>query len=101
MQTGQFKQAACPISGGKVSEEQFCELDGVKVFMCCGKCKAKVDAATTDEEKRELVFANASFDKAFAMKATYDLTDVKCFICLLYTSPSPRDKRQSRMPSSA
>ena len=25
---------------------------------------------------------------------------VSC-ICLLYTSPSPRDKRQSRMPSSA
>ena len=23
------------------------------------------------------------------------------FSCLLYTSPSPRDKRQSRMPSSA
>ena len=25
----------------------------------------------------------------------------KSFTCLLYTSPSPRDKRQSRMPSSA
>ena len=25
----------------------------------------------------------------------------KYCICLLYTSPSPRDKRQSRMPSSA
>ena len=25
----------------------------------------------------------------------------KDLICLLYTSPSPRDKRQSRMPSSA
>ena len=25
----------------------------------------------------------------------------KAHICLLYTSPSPRDKRQSRMPSSA
>ena len=25
----------------------------------------------------------------------------KSYICLLYTSPSPRDKRQSRMPSSA
>ena len=25
----------------------------------------------------------------------------QCTICLLYTSPSPRDKRQSRMPSSA
>ena len=24
-----------------------------------------------------------------------------CTPCLLYTSPSPRDKRQSRMPSSA
>ena len=24
-----------------------------------------------------------------------------CAVCLLYTSPSPRDKRQSRMPSSA
>ena len=27
--------------------------------------------------------------------------EVKDYICLLYTSPSPRDKRQSRMPSSA
>ena len=26
---------------------------------------------------------------------------VSPIICLLYTSPSPRDKRQSRMPSSA
>ena len=26
---------------------------------------------------------------------------VSYYICLLYTSPSPRDKRQSRMPSSA
>ena len=26
---------------------------------------------------------------------------VNNYICLLYTSPSPRDKRQSRMPSSA
>ena len=25
----------------------------------------------------------------------------KAYTCLLYTSPSPRDKRQSRMPSSA
>ena len=26
---------------------------------------------------------------------------VHTYVCLLYTSPSPRDKRQSRMPSSA
>ena len=30
-----------------------------------------------------------------------DMPDVEVHICLLYTSPSPRDKRQSRMPSSA
>ena len=30
-----------------------------------------------------------------------DYTDFYSSICLLYTSPSPRDKRQSRMPSSA
>ena len=30
-----------------------------------------------------------------------ELSQAKDFTCLLYTSPSPRDKRQSRMPSSA
>ena len=30
-----------------------------------------------------------------------DLFGVEGGVCLLYTSPSPRDKRQSRMPSSA
>ena len=30
-----------------------------------------------------------------------DLVDKHYDVCLLYTSPSPRDKRQSRMPSSA
>ena len=43
-------------------------------------------------------------------KAAYMNNDLKRFakrygvpfrFCLLYTSPSPRDKRQSRMPSSA
>ena len=29
------------------------------------------------------------------------LDEIERFCCLLYTSPSPRDKRQSRMPSSA
>ena len=30
-----------------------------------------------------------------------DSQEILIKICLLYTSPSPRDKRQSRMPSSA
>ena len=31
----------------------------------------------------------------------YGIQHYDPWICLLYTSPSPRDKRQSRMPSSA
>ena len=36
-------------------------------------------------------------------KTLADGASIKAYIqtCLLYTSPSPRDKRQSRMPSSA
>ena len=37
---------------------------------------------------------------SFKEKGEWDL-QAKYNICLLYTSPSPRDKRQSRMPSSA
>ena len=32
---------------------------------------------------------------------THARDQAKQTLCLLYTSPSPRDKRQSRMPSSA
>ena len=38
----------------------------------------------------------ASFSSDFFTKEDYNNK-----ACLLYTSPSPRDKRQSRMPSSA
>ena len=34
-------------------------------------------------------------------ETTGELVEPKPSTCLLYTSPSPRDKRQSRMPSSA
>ena len=36
------------------------------------------------------------------LKQKYDFSlETKHISCLLYTSPSPRDKRQTRMPSSA
>ena len=41
---------------------------------------------------------------AFGSLLNFDKTEIKLrhsMYCLLYTSPSPRDKRQSRMPSSA
>ena len=42
------------------------------------------------------VSAEGDMDGYGKVYVTYDLS-----YCLLYTSPSPRDKRQSRMPSSA
>ena len=38
--------------------------------------------------------------KEFCISSIEFLGGLDC-LCLLYTSPSPRDKRQSRMPSSA
>ena len=38
---------------------------------------------------------------AIVTTASQPFTSVLISTCLLYTSPSPRDKRQSRMPSSA
>ena len=43
----------------------------------------------------KILIKTLSFEKFMAYKSTNIIT------CLLYTSPSPRDKRQSRMPSSA
>ena len=45
------------------------------------------------------------FDSGIAMVATYSMENNEfadeSIICLLYTSPSPRDRQKSRMPSSA
>ena len=49
-----------------------------------------------------IVFGMAAAEEAIADSGWVAETDEqKHRTCLLYTSPSPRDKRQSRMPSSA
>ena len=52
--------------------------------------------------------AISGYAKVAALKDAYEargayvlLMDAGDFICLLYTSPSPRDTERSRMPSSA
>ena len=51
------------------------------------------------EEKIPIAPLNGEdFDK---LNISVDGYKAQCFICLLYTSPSPRDMRRSRMPSSA
>ena len=54
-----------------------------------------------------IIFAKGKLGElsfAFKNDAKVELSDNSVVVqkgCLLYTSPSPRDKRQSRMPSSA
>ena len=53
--------------------------------------------------KKEDLMAKAKFErnKPHVNVGTIGHVDHGKTTCLLYTSPSPRDKRQSRMPSSA
>ena len=50
--------------------------------------------------KRKLAAVERKFGKSEFEKTQYALLGLMC-ICLLYTSPSPRDRQKSRMPSSA
>mgnify|MGYP003311463746 CR=1 FL=1 len=45
--------------------------------------------------------AEQILDSAFYPDTETEKDHAHLLSCLLYTSPSPRDKRQSRMPSSA
>ena len=52
------------------------------------------------EEKKEEINKEENENKKYR-ETIYSLLNYIPEGCLLYTSPSPRDKRQSRMPSSA
>ena len=65
---------------------------------CSTSTEPKSDTGAGDAKKLVLWMWPEGFDKqtlATVAKAQ------PSYNCLLYTSPSPRDKRQSRMPSSA
>ena len=49
----------------------------------------------------EYLWSKVLGNDRFAAKGTGKFQIIDGTGCLLYTSPSPRDKRQSRMPSSA
>ena len=61
---------------------------------------ASFPGALIDMAERELLTGVAEEPIAFAMPLAQG-ANADDNVCLLYTSPSPRDKRQSRMPSSA
>ena len=61
-------------------------------------CVAWVSDLSNVQELAMEVIAEVGFNNP--VTGIYCITDQERN-CLLYTSPSPRDKRQSRMPSSA
>ena len=68
------------------------------MFLSCGQVdQEKPENLIGEEKMSDLIFELALFDasKGFVMKGE------TARICLLYTSPSPRDTLLSRMPSSA
>ena len=60
-------------------------------------------AAAADKALREIDHEKTTFTRREIESKRHDLVIIedRVYDCLLYTSPSPRDKRQSRMPSSA
>ena len=76
---------------GQVAEDPEADIEGQTQSTL-----ARVDAA----------LAEAGTDRQHLLSATIYLRDIdnhfaRMNSCLLYTSPSPRDRQKSRMPSSA
>ena len=76
------------------------------ISFCCPSrgrpelAKRLVDTATaTQKYDTEFLFYLNDDDET--LEQYKDLLDEKHYTCLLYTSPSPRDRTRSRMPSSA
>ena len=59
-----------------------------------------IDGSEVIISTKELLGTEVSFSINYA-DLPKDVETGEHILCLLYTSPSPRDKRQSRMPSSA
>ncbi len=64
VQTKQFVQKKCPLTGGPLDKEQSVRVSNVTVRFCCEKCKGSVQSATADE-KLEMIFAEKAFKKAY------------------------------------
>ncbi|MEZ6062773.1 MAG: hypothetical protein R3C19_20710 [Planctomycetaceae bacterium] len=64
VQTKQYVQAKCPLSGGKLDKETAIKVGELKVAFCCSKCKGKAEG-TEGDEQLALVFSDEAFKKGF------------------------------------
>ena len=75
------------ISKGRILEEAVQMLSSINIQCKVNPLNSRKLIISTDYEDLEIIVIKA--------------TDVPLYICLLYTSPSPRDGDESRIPSSA
>ena len=60
--------------------------------------KSVFELILSGEIESEIIYED---DDIFAINDINPVARVHILVCLLYTSPSPRDRTRSRMPSSA
>ena len=79
-------------------------LAGLALEQSSVPVSSKVVDPTNDNEVTPIRMVQSARSHRFSdsfINDVYKTVNTQGVICLLYTSPSPRDKRQSRMPSSA
>ena len=81
--------------------EQMAEIETLDfISKYVGQKKSPMCGNTVSHDRRFLSKYMPQLEAYFNYRHI-DVSSVKEVICLLYTSPSPRDSRKSRMPSSA
>ena len=75
----------------------------LSVIVALAGDKYLVHRATLEHEQKalELIYEDLKRDHEHLQSVLNSLAKEDTVICLLYTSPSPRDRSLSRMPSSA
>ena len=63
--TGQYRQKLCPVGGHEMSDDNFVEVSGNKVHVCCKNCVSQLNDLGSDAARIEKVFNQESFAKSF------------------------------------
>ena len=73
----------------------------IPIFMICSALFFPVVGKLLDQHSVKRILVWGGFIYSLSLMGLYFTVSYLSFICLLYTSPSPRDATLSRMPSSA
>ena len=95
---GTMGSGICEIVARNGLDVTFVEVDGAAVekgrARIEGSLERHVSRGRLDGAERDAILSRITGSSDFSVLG-------QCDLCLLYTSPSPRDQRGSRMPSSA